>query len=340
MSQTKAKNGSPVVNEMYCWNKLTAFAALSVIFGWYFWRPYALQGTWLRINSSPASATFGSMSPSSSDKPVRTTFKVIQFNVDHGGESRLDSILAWLLQQDADVVGFCEANKWQHNLSSIASSAGYEYSEIFPTNHGFPLAVFAKAPIEVLGKHEEHYERGVLHVRVLGVHFFVAHLNAHSSATRELETLHLASLVLPLSSSLLPVVVMGDMNTLSPLNNLELQNTTIENRPLLEALSSLWCYRAMRRKFLNEQDEFAYKPMLHLFAGGLVDASTIHQPTEPTNIPCDQAGQCQCPQLRLDYMLVSNQSAASWKARANVMIDSVTEELSDHFPLQLIIEIQ
>ena len=353
---------------------LMSVAAVSVLFSWYFWRPY--QDTWLHVveqpvpfppsppplsnKSIPPSSLPSLLSPSPSPSSLRPTssITVIQFNIDHGGEARKEAVLAWLLHQSADVVGFCEANKWQYNLSNIASAAGYSYSEIFPTQHGYPLAVFSKTSIKVIGQHEEHFERGVLHVQILGIHFFIAHLNAHSSAARELETMYLANLVrnvnkahLPakqkisstdvtdgnglLLTSFVPVVVMGDMNTLSFLDNEKLQNTTIENQPLLQALSSLACYKAMKKKFLlgPNFDQFNYKPMDHLLEAGLVDTSSQRQPTEPTDISCDQARNCVCPHLRLDYMLVSKQFATI--PTSNVIANTETNQLSDHFPIEL-----
>jgi endonuclease/exonuclease/phosphatase family metal-dependent hydrolase len=106
------------------------------------------------------------------------------------------------------------------------------------------------------------------------------------------------------------VVVMGDMNTLSPMDDTMLQQMTIENHTLLQALSSMPCYNSMKKKFLKYPwyNEFNYEPMHHLLQrANLIDTSILRRPTEPTNIPCDQAKHCTCPHLRLDYMLVSKQ---------------------------------
>jgi endonuclease/exonuclease/phosphatase family metal-dependent hydrolase len=329
-------------------NKLIfAFIFATCLFCWYTWRPY--QTLWLRF--IPNSTTFNISSLTATLVPI----KIIQFNVDHGGESRIDAILEWLRVQNADIVGFCEANKWQYNLTNIAFAAGYSYSKIFPTQHGYPLAVFSKTPIEVIGCHQKHFERGVLHVKILGVHFFIVHLNAHSAASRELETLYLSGLIRKLEvknvnnhdnkknkystlSSLPLVVVMGDMNTLSPLDNSMLQNTIIENKTLLQALSSMPCYVAMKKKFLKSPEfhEFNYVPMQHLLNIDLVDTSDLRLPTEPTNIPCDQARYCPCPHLRLDYMLVSKQFLSfPIIPVSHVIINNQTTKLSDHFPIEL-----
>ena len=305
----------------------------------FYWRPYL--NIWLTEtpNSSPATAL----------NAPRSTLKVIQFNVDHGGETRIDAVLAWLKQENADVVGFCEANNWQYNLSGIAFAAGYSYSEIFPTHHGYPLAVFSKTPIVVRGQHGgTHFERGVLHVEIRGIHFFIAHLNAHSAAARELETFYLANLILTVennrtvgSSGPPFVVVMGDMNTLSPRDDTMLQQMTIENHTLLQALSSMPCYNSMKKKFLKYPwyNEFNYEPMHHLLQrANLIDTSILRRPTEPTNIPCDQAKHCTCPHLRLDYMLVSKQFTTLQPVpTSKVIMNNRTMSLSDHFPIELTI---
>lgn len=266
-----------------------------------------------------------------------STLKVIQFNVDHGGEDRRHNIMLWLRKQEADVVGFCEANGWENDFERLARMAGFSESAFFPTSHGYPLAVFSRTPIEIIGRHNDGFERGVLHVQILQHNFFIAHLNAHSSSARSQETALLSDLVRNASSenSSQGVIVMGDLNTLSPLDKVFHDNMTLENRPMLEALSTMGCYTALRRKFLRasqpgERAAFDYEAMQNLLSAELQDISRRRIPTEPTLIPCDQAKHCTCPHLRLDYMLVTKGLS---EGVAEVVIDNETDVLSDHYPI-------
>lgn len=251
--------------------------------------------------------------------------------------------MAWLRLQRADVVGFCEANGWEDDVVGLALKAGYNFSAIFPTRNGFPLAVFSRTPIDVVGQYDNLFERGVLHVVIRGLHFFIAHLNAHSSRKRAEETAVLSALVKNAtattvsagSSSLVEntsnAVVMGDLNTLSPLDAHLHANMTLEGKPMLQALLEMRCYDALRRKFVTSRGTFDYRAMQNLLTADLVDVSEFRRPTEPTNIPCDQAQSCTCPHLRLDYMLVSDRIRGS--AVADVVIDAATDVLSDHYPI-------
>ena len=208
----------------------------------------------------------------------------------------------------------------------------------------------------VRGRYNASFERGVFHVEVRGVHFFVAHLNAHDSSARARETAVLAELVRNSSRGGSRVVVMGDLNTLSPLDARAHANLTLDGLPFVEALSTRWCYKALRRKFLTTTTAAGgggrgsggrpktivdYRPMQNILDAGMVDLSRDRRPTEPTAIPCDQAGACPCPHLRLDYMLYHDGGAAGvarghaeLSAAAEVVIDDETALLSDHYPIE------
>ena len=132
------------------------------------------------------------------------------------------------------------------------------------------------------------FERGVLHVKSGGVHFFVVHLNAHSAVSRVLEAQALASLVSAVKSE--PAVVMGDLNTLSSLDA-----ETHLKEGLLDFL--LKSSEVMLRKKLLIDEKLAYAPMDVLLKSGLSDTCSLSSSganncgaTSPTGIPPDQVG--------------------------------------------------
>ena len=302
--------------------------------------------------SDPKSGTNKtSLSPSSSSKDSSESsipLRIIQLNVMGRGAE----VLPWILNQSKkiDVMGLCEANALSRMpKSSLLNSSNYSYVEFFKTSHGFPLGVLSHTPIEVVGLYEDKFQRGVLHVSIRGVDFFVVHLHAHDAVKRSMETARLVELVTNVqnrSGNKSDIIIMGDLNTLSPLDAGYLQNMTLRGRPFLDALVTYPCYKTLRNKFLVKAPsttpsttaptwKFGFGAVENLLAGDLfVDISHHRRPTEPTNIDCDQARGCPCPHLRLDYILattsIARRGAGGWAA---VVVNSETASLSDHYPV-------
>lgn len=82
-----------------------------------------------------------------------------------------------------------------------------------------PLAaVMSVHPIHVVEEDDEAFERGMMVVETHGITFVIVHLHAHDSMKRVTEAAQVAVRVHELTAAGHIVVVMGDMNTLSPLD--------------------------------------------------------------------------------------------------------------------------
>ena len=111
--------------------------------------------------------------------------KLLQFNVDEGGGSRLLDILTWVRDQRAGVAGFCELNGWTPaSMQQHANLSGFEYSHLFQVPSGYHLGFMAAKPIRVITEQSTGFERGMLHVQVANGHYVVVHLHAHSAQKR------------------------------------------------------------------------------------------------------------------------------------------------------------
>ena len=116
---------------------------------------------------------------------------------------------------------------------------------------------------------------------VQGVHIFLVHLNAHSAFDRIHETQVLADMVAAATPNpSVPVIVMGDMNMLSPRDDKMYEHMVLQGNPWAEeALSSMDCYNRLRQKFMTYDRShggqlkwrLSYSAMNNLLRAGLID---------------------------------------------------------------------
>ncbi len=121
-----------------------------------------------------------------------------------------------------------------------------------------------------------------------------------------------------------PVVVMGDLNTLSPLD--------APAHAEADLVAVLREDASLRRKFLSADGLIDYRPMRRLLAAGLHDpgAAVAGDYTVPTPINDDTT---HVARMRLDYVLVN----AALLARApmvRTLRGGEVDRLSDHYPVE------
>jgi len=250
--------------------------------------------------------------------------RVLQYNIRRGGAGgaddpeRLSRLRTWVEREAYDVVGLNELNGWTQSpgLYVCAKAWGYSSAELFVTPRSkYFVGVLAKSPIRVLDRIEEGFYHGVLHVVIREVHFIITHLNPKSAADRLIETKALVQLTRNVAA---PVFIMGDLNTLSPLD---------QNQHDLEPLRKT---DALRKKFLDPDGRINYEPMRRLLQAGLVDLCPDGGHTVPTSITDDKM---HAVPMRLDYIL-ANDAALRLLPRTRIVTGDVTAMLSDHYPVE------
>src|SRR5690625_1485347 len=193
--------------------------------------------------------------------------KLLQFNILDGcpEEDRSRKFDEWMTKQDYDVIGFNELNGWDgKKLEEKARSWGYDYSYIFEMKTSpYFVGVISKHPLEVIRTDEENFYHGLLHVKTMGTYILIAHLTPFESSNRESETAKIAEFVQEIKD---PVVVMGDLNTLSPL-----YRDYYERENISAYLS--------KSEILSNQHiidgEINYTPMNNLLKAGLYDVGFL-----------------------------------------------------------------
>jgi|SRR5690625_79601 len=251
---------------------------------------------------------------------------LLQFNILDGcpSEDRFQKFNTWMANQDYDVIGFNELNGWNANrLQEQARKWGYDYSAIFEMETSpYFVGLISKTPIEIIRRDEENFYHGLLHAKTNGTHFFIAHLTPFESIFREKEAAKLAEFVQEINE---PVVVMGDMNTLSPLDR-----DYYNRKNITEQLAE----KETVPKQQVVDGKINYKPMEILLQAGLYDVGFNGTFTSsfPTPLKHDLT---KAIERRIDYILV-NDLFMKRHPIANVLKDDELDHLSDHYPIQCI----
>lgn len=276
------------------------------------------------------------------------------------GPKRLVSWLNTLGASRPAVVGLCELQGWSsEKLSRYACKAGYPHSAFFRAPSGFHIGAMSHRPIEVVGRYSEGFQRGVLHVRIGGVAYLLAHLHAQSDLAHHAEVKLLTK---KLNAVKEPVLLAGDLNMPSPVDA-----SVYKSEKLFTAIVQ-GDMKILKAKYLSQPDEkkIDYDPMRTLLSTGLADMcmrpapadNAVHPPsasaapkrnatarkrrdscwpTEPTSIPSDQVPEDESlPPTRLIYILADTTAtkgcegveATAWRA-------GETPTLFDHYPVLL-----
>lgn len=254
--------------------------------------------------------------------------RLLQFNILYGcrTDERLERFKRWMKQHhDYDVVGFNEMNDWTNEaLRHEALDWGYPYSFLFETKTSpFYIGVISKSPIDIIECDETSFHHGLVHAKIKGIHFFLTHLTPFDSVFREKEAEKIASLVTPIKEK---VVVMGDLNTLSPLDDTYYQAIHAERYFASTDTSSL----QLRDGKIN------YRPMQILLDAGLFDSG--YQKSFDFSLPTAIKSSSKATiKRRLDYILV-NDAMRPFNPITRIIHDPEVDHLSDHYPVECLFD--
>lgn len=176
--------------------------------------------------------------PESIQRPLNSPgISIMQLNIADGSlGARRDQMLAWLqakATEGVQMVGFCELSGWNalHSKTELvknvplltlrAANAGFVHSFVSKpsSSNAYPVGLVSIFPFEVIHEWQSpHLQRGAVHVFVpkLQLHIIIAHLHAHDSTLRSKEARFLVEQLRELFEKNEKVVIMGDLNTLSP----------------------------------------------------------------------------------------------------------------------------
>ncbi|PAV31226.1 hypothetical protein CIL05_00790 [Virgibacillus profundi] len=247
--------------------------------------------------------------------------KIVQYNVLDGcrekeGYSRLSNFLK---NGDYDVAGFNELNDWTAEEFQVEmEKVGFKYTYLFEMDSSrFLIGIAAKFPISKISAIEKPpFHHGMLHVKIKDINFIITHLTPFESKFRELEAESLATYIETIKE---PLVVMGDLNTLSPFDKAYYD---------IEKISA--------SKFQNRQHirngAINFRPMQILLDAGLLDVNMSEK--LDYSMPTKIKGELKDPSyVRIDYILV-NPILQQRNPVAKIIHHQDVSTLSDHYPIE------
>jgi endonuclease/exonuclease/phosphatase family metal-dependent hydrolase len=247
------------------------------------------------------------------------TFKLLSYNVRHGGAGRERPIAAAVREADPDLVVLQEASD-PRVVERLSAETGLAH---WAAHRGRSVAYMSRARV---ARHEWHRPRGsrrhfmVIEPEGLGFTVFGIHLSAvHSFWTEQRRMRELRSLLAWVGARAASFHVMaGDFNTLAPGELLDAQKLP----PRLRAL--VWLSGGRVR----------YQTIQILLAAGYVDAYRhLHADVRGYTFPTWD------PHVRLDYAFLPRGHEGRLRD-CRVLTDSpMFKEASDHFPLLLSLEL-
>ncbi|MEY2654966.1 MAG: hypothetical protein RLZZ524_1994 [Pseudomonadota bacterium] len=241
---------------------------------------------------------------------------------------RLARIGHWLAARQADVVTFNELNGWQHAdpagcrvIDTVARRWGWPEARIGAVAHSdYPVGVLSRRPIDAAVTVGVPFHHSLLQIVLGDLHVWIAHLSPVDATRRLIEADWIARAATALDA---PLLLVGDLNTLSPLDEDAHRALGLRERLQADAI--------LRRKFLRPDGEIDLAPMQALHAAGLVElrAPGIVQTSVPTPWNRDPA---HAVPMRLDHAL-AHARLLPRRPRAHIADGPDTALLSDHRPL-------
>jgi len=271
---------------------------------------------------------------SGSTEPVKesSNLKIISYNVWYGFTKvpeRKKSWIAWMNDQEADIVSLQELNEYSHaKLAEDAKAYGHDYSVLLK-EEGFPTGITSRYPIEDVHRVTEGFHHGLLRVRIKGIYFYVIHLHPSNWETRKSEINRILEDIktLPANSN---VILAGDFNTFSPLDSSYYSHGRLE--PFFKERDLLY-----EEKNLNN-GKLDYTVIQEVLDFGLIDleasfrnSSYIFPGSFPTLV--EKEGE-HGDQRRLDYVFAS-ENLAEGVTRAEIISSDTASSLSDHLPVSI-----
>ncbi|HWV25421.1 MAG TPA: endonuclease/exonuclease/phosphatase family protein [Thermomicrobiales bacterium] len=251
--------------------------------------------------------------------------RILHYNILDGcqGEpARLAGLGGWLTDQAFDFVGLNELNGWNVSpgISELSSDWGYPHHALLETTRRpYFVGAISRHPIQRIATFEKGFHHGMLVLDVMGIHVVITHLTPVSADDREREAARIVEILEEVDG---PVLLMGDLNTLSPEDR--------DRHMASDLAGSLRQNAHLARKFLDAQGEINYRPMQILLDAGLVDLSRSQDPTVPTAANTDAA---HAAPMRLDYIMGNRQLLSDKAPVAETLYEDPLPQLSDHFPV-------
>jgi endonuclease/exonuclease/phosphatase family metal-dependent hydrolase len=271
------------------------------------------------------------------NKQTASNLRVLSHNVWYGFTKvpeRKESWIAWMKEQDPDIVSLQELNEYTHEkLAEDAQRYGHKYSVLLK-EEGFPTGITSRYPIEDIQRIREGFHHGLLRVRIEQIYFYVIHLHPSNWETRKSEIKLILQDIETLPSDS-KVILAGDFNTFSSLDSTYYSHGRLE--PFFNERDLLYGEKNLNKGKLD------YTVIQEVLDFGFIDLeASLRNPSFkfPGSFPTlvEKEGE-HGDQRRLDYIFASKNLAGKVN-KAEIIASDTALILSDHLPVLVDIELR
>jgi len=241
--------------------------------------------------------------------------KLISYNILEGMKmdttSGKSAFVEWVKEKNPVILAIQEANSFtQASLEELAHKYGHPYA-VLVKEKGYPTALTSKYPIVNISKVTDNMTHGFIKAQIKGINIIVLHLNPHNYLKRREEIAVILETIG--SSNQKKWMIMGDFNSLSPLDSLRYADGKLLQRALENAKAN------PTKLGLLDGKQFDYLVQQKILDYGLVDAFKL---MNPKNLNYN----------RIDYIYLSKDLKDN-VTRTEFIHDNFTNHYSDHRPL-------
>jgi endonuclease/exonuclease/phosphatase family metal-dependent hydrolase len=258
----------------------------------------------------------------------RKSVRVLTYNAWYDFTQKADRKPEWLRyvrSLQSDILALQELNGYtEEKLAEDGKFWGHKFTALLKKD-GFPTGITSRYPVENLRRVTEGYHHGMLSCKTGGIQVYVIHLHPGHWEIRHQE---IDLLLKTLASHQLkePVLLIGDFNTFSARDQAHYQQSP-DMIPFFRRLDIRW---KSNRNLRN--DRLDYSHLQKIERAGYQDVIAERRErflgTFPTKLRLDEDNG---PPRRLDYIF-ANKVLADKCIKAQYLINSKTDLLSDHYP--------
>jgi exodeoxyribonuclease-3 len=233
-------------------------------------------------------------------------FRLLTYNVLTGFQKnthQVDRFVEWVKDKNFDMIGFQEMSTFtKDSLARLAKRYGHPYAVLLKGNNS-PIGITSKYPILNVKKIIDSMHHGCIYAEVEDFNVFVTHLSpfSYQKCIQEMKGILKMAAVL---SEKKKTLIFGDFNSFSPVDGAYYQQ---KNR------------YAVIQSLLDDGFTDTYMQLHHKFEGSFPTIKYVQKLKKPT---------------RIDYVF-ANKTALKLLVDTKFIKDSITNNLSDHYPLMV-----
>jgi len=252
------------------------------------------------------------------------------YNLDHGGRkgnnlyARWPALIKTIKSINPDIAVLLECWDWEEKkqFKKFAEKLGYPYYYFSSSNTKHHIGLVAKIKPAKIKKYRKNFHHSVLQAHFdqpLDFNIFGVHLSPKTEAAR----LEEAKRIIKLAESNQPAIVIGDFNSLSPLDG-------YNEKKLIGQFQKNNISKFGKNKLEK-------RAIAKILKAGLIDIYKIQHQDKKLHysVPSQYCQDCDhAAKMRLDYAFI-DKSLIKIVTASKIIKNRLTDKSSDHYPLVL-----